>query len=135
MANSVLEDEIFEALEAIDAVQLDLKKFERELADTEADVGVFAAAVRQKEPGLRQQIEELQSRVGDVEAILPPEIAPGYRRLVNAYGARALSPVVGRSCGECFVGLTSQALVELKSGKFKFCTCGRLMYFVEPSQG
>ena len=134
MANGVLEDEIIEALEGIDATQLDLKKFEQELAAAEAEVAVFAAAVRQREPGLRQQIDALQSRVGDVEAILPPDIAPGYRRLVNAYGARALSPVVGRSCGECFVGLTTQTLVELKTGKFKFCMCGRLMYFVEPSQ-
>ncbi len=134
MANSVLEDEIFEALEGIDASQLALKNFEQELAAVEAEFAVFAAAVRQREPGLKQQIDALQSRVGDVEAILPPEIAPGYRRLVNAYGARALSQVVGKSCGECFVGLTSQTLVELKTGKFKFCTCGRLMYFVEPSQ-
>lgn len=131
MANSVLEDEIIEALEGIDVMQLDLKKFEQELAAVEAEVATFAAEVKQREPGLRQQIAELQSRVGDVESLLPPEIAPGYRRLVQAYGARALAPVVGKSCGECFVGLTSQALVELKSGKFKFCTCGRLMYFVE----
>ncbi len=134
MANSVLEDEIIEALEAIDVMQLELKKFEQELGTVEAEVAVFTAAVRQREPDLRQQIDKLQSRVGDVESLLPPEIAPGYRRLVNAYGARALSPVVSRSCGECFVGLTSQTLVELKSGKFKFCTCGRLMYFVEPSE-
>lgn len=133
MANSVLEDEIIEALEAIDVMQLELKKFEQELGTVKAEVAVFTAEVRQREPDLRQQIDKLQSRVGDVESLLPPEIAPGYRRLVNAYGARALAPVVGRSCGECFVGLTSQTLVELKSGKFKFCTCGRLMYFVEPS--
>ena len=134
MANSVLEDEIIEALDGIDVVQLDLKKFEQELAAVEAEMAAFATAVRQLEPGLRQQIDELQLRVGNVEALLPPEIAPGYRRLVNAYGARALAPVVGKSCGECFVGLTPQTLVELKSGKFKFCTCGRLMYFVTPSQ-
>ena len=85
----------------------------------------------QREPELRRQIEELQSSVSSVESILPPEIVPAYRRLVQAYGARALSPVNGKSCGECFVGLTTQSLVELKSGKFKFCTCGRLMYFVE----
>lgn len=134
MANSVLEDEIIEALEGVDATQADLKKFEQELAVAEAEVAVYSAEVKQREPGLRQQIEALQSRVIDVESILPPEIVPTYRRLVNAYGARALAKVTAKSCGECFVGLTSQTLVELKGGKFKFCTCGRLMYFVEPSQ-
>jgi uncharacterized protein len=133
MANSVLEDEIIEALEGVDAMQADLKKFEQELTAAEAEVAVCRAAIQQREPELRHQIEELQSRIRDVESILPPDIVPTYRRLVGAYGARALSKVTAKSCGECFVGLTSQTLVELKSGKFKFCTCGRLMYFVEPT--
>ncbi len=133
MANSVLEDEIIEALEGIDATQRDLKTFEQELAAAEADLSAFDDSVRQREPELRRQIDELQARVGNVESILPPEVVPTYRRLVKAYGARALAKVTAKSCGECFVGLTSQTLVELKSGQFKFCTCGRLMYFVEPS--
>ena len=134
MANSVLEDEIIEALERVDAMQVDLKNFERELAAVESEVAVYTAAVKQREPELRQQIDELQSRIGDIESILPPEVVPTYRRLVQAYGARALAKVTAKSCGECFVGLTSQTLLELKCGQFKFCTCGRLMYFAEPSQ-
>ncbi len=134
MANSVLEDEIIEALEGIDVTQLELKAFEQELAAAEAETAAFRDSVQQREPELRRQIDELQSRIGDVESILSPEIIPTYRRLVQAYGSRALAKVTAKSCGECFVGLTSQTLVELKGGKFKFCTCGRLMYYVEPSE-
>jgi len=131
MANSVLEDEIIEALEGIDKMQSEIVAFENELITVELERTAFGNTVTQKEPELRRQIEELQTRVSDVESMLPAEIVLPYRRLVQAYGARALAPVNGKSCGECYVGLTAQSLVELKSGRFKFCTCGRLMYFVE----
>lgn len=133
MANSVLEVEIMEALEGIDVLQVELKNFEQELAAAEAEVAAYNASIQQREPDLRRQLDELQARIGDVESILSPEIVPAYRRLVNAYGARALAKVTAKSCGECFVGLTPQSLLELKAGQFKFCKCGRLMYFVEPS--
>ena len=134
MANGVLEDEIIEALERVDAMQIEFKQFEQELAVTESEVAAYCAEVLQREPELQKQIDALQARVSDIESILPAEIIPLYRRLVNAYGARALAKVTSKSCGECYVGLTSQMLVELRNGKFKFCTCGRLMYFAEPSQ-
>lgn len=133
MANSVLEGEIIEALEKIDEVQLSLKEIEKELETAQAEVAAFTTAVKQREPGLKQEYESLLERAGNAESSLPPDIAQTYRRLVNAYGAKALSPVTAKSCGICYVGLTAQTLVELKSGKFKFCSCGRLLYFVEPS--
>lgn len=131
MANSVLEDEIIEALEGIDVAQGELKQFEQEVAAAEAEIEAYSVTIRQREPDLQQQANALQARLSEIEVLLPPDVVPIYRRLVQAYGARALARVSSKSCGECYVGLTSQALVELKSGKFKFCTCGRLMYFAE----
>lgn len=130
MATSVLEDEIFETLEGVDAVQAEVKQFEQEIAAAEAELRVYINEVKQLEPDLKRQIDELQERIASCEAILPADILPMYRRLVSAYGSRALAPVTAKACGECYVGLTSQTLLELKAGNFKFCTCGRLMYFV-----
>jgi uncharacterized protein len=130
MANSVLEDEIIEALEGVDVMAAEIARYEEGVVKQEADLQAFADEVKQQEPGLKQQAEELTAKVGDVESILPPDIVPVYRRLVAAHGAKALAPVKERSCGSCYIGLTSQVVVELKNGKFKFCTCGRLMYFV-----
>ena len=130
MANSVLEDEIIEALERVDELFADVTETEAGIVRIEAELKTFSAVVHEKEAGLRQEIEELTVKVSDVESILPPDVIPVYRRLVAAYGAKALAPVKERSCGSCFIGLTSQLVLELKSGKIKFCTCGRLMYFV-----
>ncbi len=130
MANSVLEDEIIEALEGVDAMQLDINQIDAGIVKVEQELKTFTAVVNEREPGLRQQIEELTVKVSDVESVLPAEVIPTYRRLVAAYGAKALAPVKGRSCGSCYIGLTPQTVVELKGGLIKFCTCGRLMYFV-----
>ncbi len=130
MANSVLEDEIIETLERVDEMFADVTEAEAGIVRIEAELKTFSAAVHEKEAGLRQEIEELTVKVSDVESVLPPDVIPVYQRLVAAYGAKALAPVKERSCGSCYIGLTSQVMVELKSGKIKFCTCGRLMYFV-----
>ena len=130
MANSVLEDEIIEALEGIDAMQLEVNQFDAGIVKIEQELTTFTAVVKERDAGLRQQIEELTAKVGDVESVLPAEVIPTYQRLVAAYGAKALAPVKGRSCGSCYIGLTPQTVVELKGGAIKFCTCGRMMYFV-----
>lgn len=131
MANSVLEDEILEALEGCDVNQREIKDFEQEIANAEAELAKFVASVKQREPDLKAEAAALEAQLADVEKILPPEIIPQYRRLVQSYGARALSPVRGTACSECYVGQRQQTIVELRSGKFVFCTCGRLMYLAE----
>ena len=131
MANSVLEDEILEALDGCDAEQREIKELEQTAANVEAELAKFIASVKEREPGLLTQKAAMESQVGDIEKILPPEVVPQYRRLVQSYGARALSPVRGRACGECFVDQRHQTILELRAGKFIFCTCGRLMYLAE----
>jgi len=131
MAKSVLEDEILEALEKVDTAQIDVKKFEQEMTSVDADLQKLTEEVRAKEGGLKEQAAELEKQVAEAEKILPPDIVPQYRRLVQAYGAAALAPVLNKSCSECYVSLTAQVYVELRSGKVRFCTCGRLMYVAE----
>ena len=131
MATSVLEDEILEALEKVDLVQVDAKKVEADIAVIEAEMQKLIVEVQAREAGLKEQAAALQTQVSEAEKILPSEIVPQYRRLVAAYGADALAPVINKSCSECYVSLTAQLYLELKSGKVKFCTCGRLMYVAE----
>ena len=131
MAKSVLEDEILEALEKVDAVQIDVKKAELEVAGVEAELKKLIAEVQAKEAGLKEQAAALQTQVAEAEKVLPPDIVPQYRRLVAAYGADALAPVVNKSCSQCYVSLTTQLFLELKAGGIKFCTCGRLMYVAD----
>lgn len=131
MAKSVLEDEILEALEKVDAAQIEVKKVEMEIPAIEADLQKLVAEVQKKEAGLKEQAAAIEQQVAEAEKILPPDILPQYRRLVQAYGAAALAPVINKSCSECYVSVTAQVYVELRSGKVRFCTCGRLNYVAE----
>ena len=131
MSKSVLEDEILEALEKVDAAQIEVKKQELEIVAAEAELQKLSADVQSKTAGLNEQAAALQSQVSEAEQILPPDLIPQYRRLVQAYGADALAPVINKSCSECYVSVTAQVYVELRAGKVRFCTCGRLMYVPE----
>jgi predicted nucleic acid-binding Zn-ribbon protein len=128
MAKSVLEDEILEALEKVDAAQIEVKKAELSIIDIEVELKKLVADVQAREAGLKEKAAALQTEVADAEKVLPPDFLPQYRRLVAAYGADALAPVINKSCSQCYVSLTTQLFLELKAGGIKFCTCGRLMY-------
>jgi len=129
MANSVLEDEILEALEKVDSTQQVIRQLEQEhQAAKQAEEGVLEA-VTAAEPGLRQEAQELAASISEAEKTLPGDIAVDYRRLVKTHGAAALAPVENGACTECYVGLSPQSRVELNSGKILFCkNCGRLLY-------
>lgn len=129
VANSVLEDEILDSLEKVDAGQIAVRKLEEELAAANAEETRVAAEIAAAEPGYRSRMTELQTAITEAENCLPPEFVAPYRRLVQAYGAAALAKVEGTICGVCFVNLTPQTQVALRAGQVMFCkTCGRLMY-------
>ncbi|MFO1044481.1 MAG: hypothetical protein U0941_22130 [Planctomycetaceae bacterium] len=94
------------------------KDYEQEIAASEAEVAKFIAGVRAGTGLKRAQAAELEAKLADVEKILPADIVPQYRRLVQSYGARALAPVHGTACGECYVGRQQRTIVELRAGKF-----------------
>jgi predicted nucleic acid-binding Zn-ribbon protein len=129
MAKSVLEDEILESLEAVDRTQVEVKQFEQEVAAAEKELQAFIAEVNRQAPGYKAKADALHAQVVEAEKFLPDDVAGTYRRLVQVHGADALASVENKSCSNCFLTLTTQMLVELKSGKLLFCkSCGRLLY-------
>ena len=132
MANSVLEDEILEALEKVDHVQIAVKKVEAELAAAKAEAQRIAQEVAAAEPGLRASAEQLQAALKDAETRLPATILEVYRRLVQAHGATSLAAVQNNACTACHSILAPQEQVNVKTDKTVFCrSCGRLLYRAE----
>ena len=132
MANSVLEDEILEALEKVDQMQIAVKKVEAELAAAKAEAKRIGEEVSAAEPGLRRATEELQARLREAESRLPGTILEVYRRLVQAHGATALAAVQNNACTACHSILSPQEQVNVRTEKTVFCrSCGRLLYRAE----
>lgn len=130
MSNSVLEDEILEVLERVDAIQKKIELVEQEHAQALQDQASFEKQVQVQAPELNEKIARIDAEIAEAEKILPVAIRADYRRLVAAKGgAGALAPVVSNSCGVCHTMLRPQLVVELNVGKFHFCSsCGRVLY-------
>ncbi len=129
VANSVLEDEILEALEKVDRLQVELAQGRDQLKQCQTAAETCRQSVTSAEGGLREQAQGLESQIKEAETFLSGEAAAKYRRLVDAYGADSLAAVDGKVCTNCYVALTSQSLVHLNSSDVVFCkSCGRLLY-------
>src|SRR5262249_52035805 len=129
VANSVLEDEILDALEKVDAAQIDIKKLEDEVAQAKADETRAAAEISAAQPGFQSRLAELQKAVANAEGRPAENAIVQYRRLAQAYGAAALAEVDGTTCTSCYVSLPPQLVVQVREGQVIFCkTCGRLLY-------
>ena len=131
-AKAVLEDEILEWLDRVDAGQKEVAEAKQHISDLEQDVRKFANEFEQKSVTLHGQLEGLRAQIAEAETAVPGEIKGQYRRLVEAHGADALASEEKGICTHCFVSLTTQSRVMLNSGKLMFCSsCGRLLYPTE----
>ena len=129
MANSVLEDEILDSLEQVDAAQAAIKRLEEELTRAKAEETKTIAETAAALPGFEARKTDLSGKIAAAETKLPEEIQIPYRRLVQAHGAGALSHLDGDVCTSCYVKLPPQSAVQVRTGKILFCkTCGRLLY-------
>jgi predicted nucleic acid-binding Zn-ribbon protein len=132
MANSVLEDEILESLEKVDAAVQDLNELEKLHEESVAKQKKTAAEVAESASGLQSKCDELNGQIGAVEKRVPTSAKDAYVRLRGAYGAAALSAIEGGACTQCYSELSPQHRVTLNLGKVLFCqSCARLMYRVQ----
>jgi hypothetical protein len=132
MANSVLEDEILEALEKVDALKAAIETAEKEKGQLESEAKVFADRVAAVDGDLKAELARLEASLAVAEQIIPAGILPDYKRLVQAHGATALAPIENKACSNCMTIVTTQQSIDLRAGRFTFCrSCGRLQYLVE----
>jgi len=135
VANSVLEDEILDSLEKVDAAHLAIKKLEEEVAQAKIEETRLAAQISAAQPGYQSRLAELQSAITNAETRLPADIVTPYRRLVQAYGPAALAEVDGTACNSCYVNLPAQMVMQVRAGQVMFCkVCGRLLYMRHDAQ-
>ena len=128
-AKAVLEDEVLEALDRVDAALAEIEESKSEIAQLEDETRQFATDFENKATGLQEQEQKLRGQIKEAETVVPSEIREQYQRLVDAYGPKALASTSGGACNNCFVQLTPQSKVHLNSGKVLFCgSCGRLLY-------
>ncbi|NNJ24409.1 zinc ribbon domain-containing protein [Alienimonas chondri] len=128
-SNAVLEDEILETLDRVDAFS---KEIQAALADRDKrseDADALEKKVAEEKAGLEEDLVALEKRLQQSESIIPSSLQVDYRRLVEHHGANAMAPVEDRVCTSCQTTVSPQQKVQLNMGEFVFCrSCGRLLY-------
>jgi uncharacterized protein len=126
---SQLEDDILESLTQIEERTAQLPESEQAVRRAKAEYTDYEKNAEGRLAGLRQQFEETQRQIEQIEATLPDDVQPHYARLIAARGEDSLAPVENRTCMACYTEITAQSANELHQGKFVFCkNCGRALY-------
>jgi predicted nucleic acid-binding Zn-ribbon protein len=131
-ANSVLADEILEALDKLDHLQATIKTAEGNLVKTKDELAKVRKRIDDQQQGLETDLARVQAELDMAENQLDGEFKPNYMRLARSMGEEALAPAEGDCCGGCSQTLTPQTMNTLRLDRPVFCkSCGRLLYLPE----
>lgn len=132
MANSVLEDEILEMMEQLDAFGPKIAEAEKVLKVTQEKLAAARADVERQAALIQGDIDRLEGELRTTEAELPDDIREDYLRRARQHGDDALAEVVDGACGGCFQQVPINVQSNIRLLHPTFCrTCGRLLYFAE----
>lgn len=135
-ANGVLEGEVLEAMERLDALNDDMARARAALAKAREEAQKSQQEFDRRSPLIQGDVERLQRELREGESELPSDFRDVYSRLVRQKGPEALAPVGGEFCGGCNQHIPLYIIDGVKLGKPSFCkSCGRLLYLPEGSEG
>lgn len=132
MATKVLEDEILESLDRVDAIRKTLPAAETAVETARKLLADVKARVASEASTLDGEVRRLAGDLESTERALPADVRGLYDRVVKQKGEDAMAPLEGQSCGGCFHQVTGNMQSELLMGRVVTCrSCGRLIYVPE----
>ena len=132
MANSVLDDEILESWENIEAQLARVAAAETAVADAEKTAENVRKQIDHEMPSIQEDIARLQAELADAESQLPADLRVLYDRCVRERGDDALAVVDDEVCTGCYQKIQINNVANLHLGKPAPCpVCGRLIYLPE----
>jgi predicted nucleic acid-binding Zn-ribbon protein len=131
-ANSVLSDEILEALERIDVLQAEFTKIQSDRNKAADGLQSLRGESEGKQGRLDSELRRVTQELAQAERALPADFRAEYDRISRARGEDALAQVDGEMCGNCYHMLTTQTINDLLLSRPVFCkSCGALLYLPE----
>jgi predicted nucleic acid-binding Zn-ribbon protein len=131
-ANSVLADEILEALERLDVLQAGVKTSQEQQAKAQEELAKVKHRVAEQQAVLETELARVTDELHRAEESVPADFRADYLRIARVRGEESLAPVEGETCGGCYQTLTPQTMEVIRQYKPLFCkSCGRLLYLPE----
>lgn len=132
MANSVLSDEIIEAMEKLDAFEGELATAQQAVVAAEAELVRVRTEVGQSRGELEAELARVNGELAQAENELPEDSRTEFRRVVSTRFETALAVVEAEACTGCYQQLTTNMMSELAMGRSLVCrNCGSYLYLPE----
>ncbi|MCG8450441.1 MAG: phospholipase [Pirellulales bacterium] len=132
MANSVLADEILEAMEKADQLEVAVAEEQDRLAAVEKQRDKCRETIAQEEQSIQGDITRLEDELANAEKDLPGDFKANYDRVIRSKGADGMAKVQDQVCLGCGKQITLNMQNELLLSKPVFCkSCGCLLYIGE----
>jgi predicted nucleic acid-binding Zn-ribbon protein len=132
MANSVLEDEILEMMDQLDAFNPKIAEAEKVFKTTQEKLAAARADVERQAAAIQGDIDRLEGELVQCESDLPGDVRQTYSRMARNRGEDALAEVVDGACGGCYQQVPVNVQSNIRLSLPSFCrSCGRLLYFAE----
>jgi len=133
MANSVLADDILEALDRVVTMNASVVESQEALEKAKQEAERVRQEVAAREPIIRADLDRLEAALKEAENTLPEEMREAYQRVVRQKGEDALAPIMDKEfCGGCNQSVPINLYNALTLNHPIFCkSCGRLLYLPE----
>ncbi len=132
VTNSVLADEILEAMERLDQANLEVKAAEEALAKGTHEAEKTRREIEQQNPLIEADLARLSAELRQTEQDLPADFREVYDRLIRSKGSDGLAPIRGEFCAGCNQHVPLNMINALRLSRPVFCrACGRLLYLPE----
>ena len=131
--NAVLEDDILELMEKIDAVKAEIAGERERLIAEEKSLNQEIERIAREVKEIDGKINSLEKERNQVCVNIDKGLLSRYERILKAKAGLALVPIVGESCGGCHQILPPQVVNEARM-KDRLITCdfcARLLYWAD----
>jgi predicted nucleic acid-binding Zn-ribbon protein len=129
MANSVRADEILEAMEKVDQLEVSVAEQKALLSTAEKELVSCRDAVAAEASVIEGDIGRLEGELTAADQGLPADFKIDYRRVIQAKGADGMAEAEDGVCQGCGYQITLNMQTELMLSKPIFCkACGCLLY-------
>jgi predicted nucleic acid-binding Zn-ribbon protein len=131
-ANSVLSDEILEALEELDLLMAAVNQADKEWKQQATEQRARVQEVERTQAGLELELQAVEAKLAASEQQIPVAARGDYDRLVGSRGEEALAPIESDSCGGCNQMLTTNFIDRLRLSLLVRCpNCNAFLYIPE----
>jgi uncharacterized protein len=132
-ANSVLADEILEALEKLEEYQIQIQTANANVVKGREELEKTKQRITLQLQQFETELAGWTAKLTAAEDCLPEDFRIEYNRVVKTRAEESLASVDGDNCSGCCQTLTPQTLNEIHLGKPVLCkSCARLLY-LEPN--